>query len=247
MSFTTSDSSCSGNTVNNHHNSSSLLNRLESINWCYTIHTLLNGTNATLLIKYLITDDDSYAIMLSDFSTIYFQCSISQQIEQAYSRYNNQNKSKLSHENILVCLRSLMQTLPDSIQKIFKMQIDCHTIRITLGTTKIFPNEFKFNWNFHLISTEQDIFLKHFSLPMFRSLMYYYNFAQQQQNQTERENDGDNCSPESSTRTITTTITPINTDETVKKLPLLTNEIILKNPLDLINDNILDDLFRYER
>ena len=59
--------------------SSDLLAKLENINWCYSINTALQGINSSLLVKYIV-EESSYAIMVTDFSSTYFECLIGEQI-----------------------------------------------------------------------------------------------------------------------------------------------------------------------
>lgn len=152
--------------------SSSLLARLESVNWCYSINTMLQGVDTNLLVKYWI-QENAYAIMLSDFSSTYFECALGEQIDQHYSRFN---KAKLSHEQIVTYLHTLLQDLRSTVLKFEKIQVDCHTNRITIRSSKVFQY-FKFNWNFYIISTDPDIFAKHFSVPLYRGLLHYYNLC----------------------------------------------------------------------
>jgi len=159
--------------------SSSLLAKLEDVNWCYSISTALAGVNTKVLVKYVITED-AYAIMLTDFSSTYFECLIGDQIEQHYNRFNNKSK-RLTYQQILEYLSELLKDLRTSNSLSFeKIEVDCHTNRITVKTSKVFRT-LKLNWNFYIISTEQDIFMKHFSLPMWRGLMHFYYLSKGQQ------------------------------------------------------------------
>lgn len=156
--------------------SSSLLAKLENINWCYSVSTMLQGIDTNLLVKYLI-EEDAYAVMLTDFSTTYFECLIGQEIENHYSRFNIKAK-RLNYKEILGYLSELLQDLRASNSLTFeKLQVDCHTNRITVKVSKMFPTISRLNWNFYIISTDSDIFLKHFSMPMWRGLMHFYKLS----------------------------------------------------------------------
>lgn len=167
--------------------SSSLLKRLENVNWCYSISTVLQGVSTNLLVKYVV-EENAYAIMLTDFSSAYFECLIGDQIEQHHSRFNNKTK-RFTYSQILEHLADLLHDLRASNSLSFeKIEVDCHTSRITIKTTKTFRT-LKLNWNFYIISTEPDIFMKHFSLPMWRGLVHFYQLAKGQNSHANSAND----------------------------------------------------------
>ena len=117
--------------------------------------------------------------MLSDFSSTYFECLIGEQIEQHCTRFNSKAK-RLPYKQILKYPADLLQDLRMSNNlSIEKLQVDCHTSRITVKASKLFPG-FKLNWNFYIISTDPEIFMKHFSLPVWRGLKHYYYLSQDQ-------------------------------------------------------------------
>ena len=228
-------------------NSSELLSRLEPINWLCSINTIVNGRPTTILIKYLYDEQQkSYAILLSDFAQTYFECSTSEQIEKNYQKYN---KIRLqSNDSIHSSLKLLMENMPDTIKNIEKISVDCHTTRITLRCTKQITTTFCLKWTFHIISTEEDIFLKHFSLPMFRGLMYYYNLShQQQQSQQQAENQDEDVvmiqEPSSVNNGHDEIVQPMTGTDEAKMLK--TESTTIQNAFNfVINDNILNEIFR---
>lgn len=143
---------------------SSLLKKMQSKSWAYAFKASLLGVQTTLLVKYII-DEDAYAIMLTDLGTIYFECVSGDQLNLHYNRFN---KLQLDHDQILVhigfLLSDLRATGPIFVDKI---DTDCHTQRIILKTSSVF-SERKFCWTFYTISAEQEVFIQHFSLPLFR-------------------------------------------------------------------------------
>ena len=81
---------------------------------------------------------------------------------------------------ILEYLAKLLQDLRlSNTLSLEKLQVDCHTSRITVKTSKQFQSV-KLNWNFYIISTEPEIFMKHFSLPAWRGLLHFYRLSQGQ-------------------------------------------------------------------
>lgn len=172
-------------------NSSSLLAKLENVNWCYSINTVLQGVNTNLLIKFIV-EENAYAIMVSDFSSTYFECLVEEKIVEHYTRFNNKTK-RLSYQEILQYLSQMLLDLRTNNSLSFeKLQVDCHTSRITVKTSKLFTN-FRINWNFYIISTEPDVFMKHFSMPVWRGLMHFYQLSQNQNHfQIKGENDSQN-------------------------------------------------------
>lgn len=239
-------------------NSSVLLAKLEPINWICSMNTVLNGRPTTILIKYLFDEQEkSYAILLSDFAQTYFECATGIQIEQNYQKYN---KIRLeSKEIIYPSLQKLMNSMPDSIKNIEKIPVDCHTTRITLRCSRPITTTFCLKWTFHIISTEEDIFLKHLSMPMFRGLMYYYNLSHQQPNQQQQQqqqaieidnddvimiqesiNNGDDIHNHQQ-QTGATTSNILSTSKTTKIIPIQSDR-----PFDCIDDNLLNEIFRYD-
>lgn len=217
--------------ISNNMNSSLLISKLEQVNWCHSINTILNGSSTTLLAKYLI-ENDSYAIMISDFSTAYFECSFGNEISILYNKYN---KAKISYEEIINNIALMLQNLPKSIISIDKYSVDCHTTRITFRCSiKIIRNNMDFNWNFHIISTEPDIFLKHFSLPLFRGVMYYYNLCQNYQLISNKTNNENNNATNIDGQ-FGTTIQP----ETI------TSDYSFEAPFESCSNELLNEIFRY--
>mgnify|MGYP002649832841 CR=1 FL=1 len=156
--------------------SSTLLAKLEQINWCYSISTTLLGVDTNLLVKFIV-EENAYAIMLTDFSSTYFECLIGNKIEESFNRYNNKSR-RLTYQQILQYIAELLQDLKATNNLSFeKIETDCHTTRINVKASKMF-NKQKFDWRFYIISTEPQIFLKHFSLPVWRGLMHYYQLNQ---------------------------------------------------------------------
>lgn len=157
--------------------SSTLLAKLEHVNWSYSINTTLLGVDTNLLVKYIV-EDNAYAIMVTDFSSTYFECLIGNKIEENFNRYNNKSK-RLSCPQILELLAEMLKDLKATSNLSFeKVEIpDCHTVRINVKASKMFTKQ-KFDWRFYIISTDPQIFLKHFSLPVWRGLMHYYHLSQ---------------------------------------------------------------------
>lgn len=201
--------------------SSSLLAKLENVNWCYSINTMLQGVDTNLLVKYLI-QDNAYAIMLSDFSTTYFECLMGDQIDQHYLRFN---KTKLNHDQVITYIHSLLQNLRNTQLKFEKIQVDCHTNRITIRSAKVFQF-FKFNWNFYIISTDQDIFMKHFSVPLYRGLIHYYTLSNNMTNDQPIDN--------------------VTSGDEVMVSNNNPNNLATQNVFCLLNnDSVLKDFFRF--
>lgn len=209
-------------------NSSLLISKLENVNWCYSINTMLNGISTTLLAKYLI-QNDSYAIMISDFSTTYFECSFGNEISILYNKYN---KAKVSYEDIMSYIKLMLENLPKSIIGIDKYLVDCHTTRITFRCSLKIRTNMDFNWNFHIISTEPEVFLKHFSLPLLRGAMYYHNLCQNFQLINNKAIQNTN-----------------NENVNVKQEINSPNELISSNSfptsLESISNELLNEIFRY--
>lgn len=156
--------------------SSTLLAKLEHVNWSYSINTTLLGVNTNLLVKYIV-EENAYAIMVTDFSSTYFECLIGNKIEESFNRYNIKSK-RLSYQQILEYLAEMLKNLKAASNLSFeKISTDCHTQRINVKASQMFPKQ-KFDWRFYIISTEPEIFLKHFSLPAWRGLMHYYHLSQ---------------------------------------------------------------------
>lgn len=159
--------------------SNQLLAKLETIKWLYGIRINLHGKDTLMLVKYVI-EENAYGLMLTDFSSTYFECLMGEQIEAHYSRFNRSNGHR-SYQQILVFLADLLKDIrKTSVLTFEKLAVECCTQRITIKASKMFMS-FKFNWNFYVIATDPQVFMTHCSLPMLRGLLHYHKIAKKEE------------------------------------------------------------------
>ena len=205
--------------------SSTLLAKLEELNWSYAINATLQGVQTNLLVKYIVLEN-AYAVMLTDFASTYFECLIGEEIEKHYHRFNMKAR-QLPYQQVLHNLSEMLQDLRKCNMLTFeRLLVECHTTRINIKTSKMFSSG-RMNWNFYIISTEQDIFMKHFSLPLWRGVMHLYT-----------------CSKNSINNNINSHSTATNGSEACEERRVLAQ--VVNQNVDLatfFEDSILKDVF----
>ncbi|XP_054161884.1 uncharacterized protein LOC128959880 [Oppia nitens] len=144
--------------------SDTLLQRLESVSWMYSINCQIHGKDTTLLLKFLI-EEDFYAVMVTDMTQTYFECLEGKDIDEHYRRFN---KGEVKRERLISHLKTLLTDVTKAYEWHFEtLLVDCHTSRLTLKV----KNQLiilKFEWSFYMISTNPETLSKHVTLPLIR-------------------------------------------------------------------------------